>query len=231
MKKLIAISALSGLLAALAVASLASAAMVGIYRNGLDSITQRSQMVKVAGRVCARSGTEGALRITVGKRTESCSLRTPVLGTDLEIAATMRLLSGTPVAQQKKAFLGVELRAGAGAKYQLLVYPTQRKAQLIKVTAEGPEYFQIAKDLPAVMGVNKANALRLQALKIRTKGPDEGKVALVGFLGRERIVEGIDALPGEVAGQASTVIVGAPKNGDGVIASVDDVVVRVPSPF
>ncbi|MBK5218741.1 MAG: hypothetical protein JJE35_02990 [Thermoleophilia bacterium] len=205
--------------------------MVGIYRNSLDSITQRSQMIKVAGRTCSRGGTEDALRLAVGKRTESCSLRTPVLGTDMEIAATMRLLSGTPTALQKKAFLGVELRAGGGAKYQLLVYPLQRKAQLVKVTADGPEYFQIAKNLPAVMGVNKANALRLRALKIRAEGPDRGKVALTGFLGQERIVEGIDALPGEVAGEASTVIAGAPKNGDGVIASIDDVVVRVPSPF
>ncbi len=154
-----------------------------------------------------------------------------MLGTDLEIAATMRLLSGTPAAQQKKAFLGVELRAGAGAKYQLLVFPLQRKAQLVKVTAAGSEFFQIAKNLPAVLGLNKANALRLQALKISEEGPERGKVALTGFLGREKIVEGVDALPGEVAGEASTVVVGAPKNGNGVIASVDDVVIRVPSPF
>ncbi len=231
MKKLLAITALAGLLAALALASLASGAMVGIYRNSLDSLTQRSQLIKVAGRACSRGGTEEALRLTVGKQTEACSLRTPVLGTDLEIAATARLLSGTPTALQKKAFVGVELRAGGGAKYQLLVYPLQRKAQLIKVTAEGPEYFQIAKNLPSVLGVNKANALRLRALLIRKEGPDRGKVALTGFLGRERIVEGIDALPGEIPGENSTVVVGAPKNGDGVIASIDDVVVRVPSPY
>ena len=35
-------------------------------------------------------------RIVVGKRTRDCSYRTPVLGRDLEIAATERLLSGTP---------------------------------------------------------------------------------------------------------------------------------------
>lgn len=231
MKKIVATCALCGLLASLTVASLANGAMVGIYRNSLDSLTQRAQLIKVTGRSCARSGTDEALRVTVGKRTEACSLRTPVLGTDLEIAATMRLLSGTPVAQQRKAFVGVELRAGGGAKYQLLVYPMQKKAQLIKVTADGPEYFQVAKDLPGAMGVNKATAVRLQALKIRAEGPDRGRVQLVGFLGRERIVEGIDALPSEVPGENSTVVVGAPKNGNGVIASIDDIVVRVPSPY
>lgn len=230
MKKRIALIGLAALLVAASVSTLASAAMIGIYRNGLESLTQRSQLTKLAGRSCARAGTESALRITVGKQTEACTLRTPVLGADLEIAATERLLSGTPVALQRKAFLGVELRAGQGAKYQLLVYPLQKKAQLVKVTPEGAEYYEIAKNLETVMGINGANTLRLQALKLR-KGPEAGSVAVKGFLGTELIVSGTDALPGDLTGKASTVTVGAPKNGSGVIASIDDVVVRVPSPY
>ena len=231
MKKIATAATLAALLAALTVASLASGAMIGIYRNSLDTLSQRSQLIKLSGRSCARSGTDEALRITVGKRTEGCSLRTPVLGTDLEIAATERLLSGTPRAVQNKAFLGVELRAGGGSKYQLLVFPLQRKAQLIKVTADGREYLQVVKNLSGVMGVNKANALRLRALKIRAAGPDRGSVQLLGFLGSERVAEAIDAVPGEVTGENSTVVVGAPRNGKGVVASVDNVIVRVPSPF
>ncbi len=231
MKKILLTATLAGLLGALAISSLASAAMVGIYRNGLDTLSQRSQLVKVTGRDCARGGAGEALRIAVGKRTESCALRTPVLGKDLEIAATMRLLSGTPRAVQRKAFLGVQLRAGAGARYELRVFPLQRKTQLIKFTREGSKYLQIAKNLPTVMGVNKANALRLRAMKVREPGPDRGKVVLTGFLGREPVVEGIDTAPKEVTGQASTVVVGAPRNGSGVVASVDNVIIRVPSPF
>ena len=59
-----------------------------------------------------------------------------MLGRDLEISATERLLSGTPEALQRKAYLGLELRAGAGAKYQLLAFPLQRKVQLVKFTAD-----------------------------------------------------------------------------------------------
>lgn len=230
MKKLSAPILAIALGATLVATSLASAAMVGIYRNDLESLSQRSQLIKLAGRDCARAGTDGGLRITVGKKTPSCTMRTPVLGTDLEIAATERLLSGTPTAVARKAFLGVELRAGQGSKYQLLVYPLQKKAQLVKVTPDGPEFFDIAKDLKAVTGLNEANTLRLQAFKLRS-GPEAGSVAVKGFLGRELVVSGTDALPSELPGEASTVTVGAAKNGSGVVALIDDIVVRVPSPY
>src|SRR4051794_15017737 len=128
------------LLAALAVGVLscavAGAAMIGIYRNSMETLTQRSQLVKLAGANCARAGTGGAMRVTLGKKTAACSFRTPVLGRDLEIAAAERLLSGTPESLQRKAFLGLELRAGEGFKYQLLVFPRQKKAQLVKVFGE-----------------------------------------------------------------------------------------------
>ncbi len=213
-----------------AFAASAGAAMVGIYRNGMDSTAQRGQLIKLAGRACTRGGSDSALRITVGKATEACAYRTPVLGRDLEIAATERLLSGTPVALQRRAYLGLELRAGAGAKYQLLVYPLQRKVQLVKVTSEGAKYLAIAKNQAMVKGVNKANALRLRAVNI-TSGPERGSAKISAFLGSTRVAEATDEGAGELTGRAATVTVGAGKNGDGLLASIDDVVVRVPSPF
>lgn len=230
MRKRLALAIFAAALIGLVAASAAFAAMVGIYRNEMGSIAARGQLIKIAGASCTRGGSEDALRVAIGKKTEACSFRTPVLGRDLEIGATERLLSGTPKAVQNKAYLGLELRAGGGAKYQLLVYPLQRKAQLIKVTAEGPEFFDIAKDLRVVMGVNKANALRLRSLQVRT-GPEKGRTSVAGFVGGEKVVEGIDALPGDLTGEASTVVVGAGNNGNGVIASVDDLVVRAPVHF
>lgn len=230
MRKRIAISALAAALIGLLACSAALAAMVGIYRNDMESIAQRGQLIKISGASCARGGAETALRVAIGKHTDACAFRTPVLGRDLEIGATERLLSGTPPAVQKRAYLGLELRAGAGAKYQLLVFPLQRKAQLIKLTAEGPEFFDIAKNVTGIMGVNKANSLRLRALKIRG-GPEKGRTEVTGFLGNEAVVEGIDALPGDLTGEASAVTVGATKNGNGVIASIDDLVVRAPVHF
>lgn len=217
---------LTGLLAAASV----GAAMIGIYRNGMETTAQRSQLIKLAGANCTRGGSDGALRVALGEKTDACSFRTPVLGRDLEVAATERLLSGTPKAALQKAYLGLELRAGAGAKYQLLVFPLQRKAQLVKVTEAGSEFLAIEKDLKNVMGVNKANALRLRAVNVRS-GPDKGKANLAAFLGGELVAEATDEAAGELSGGASAVAIGATKNANGVIGSIDDVVIRVPSPF
>jgi hypothetical protein len=214
----------------LLVSAVAGAAMIGVYRNSMESLAQRSQLVKLAGANCARVGANGAMRITLGKKTAACSFRTPVLGRDLEIAATERLLSGTPENLQRKAFLGLELRAGGGSKYQLLVFPRQKKAQLIKVTGGGTKYLAIAKNEKAVMGINAANKLRLRALNV-TSGPEKGQSRLFAYVGSTLVGEAIDAGAGELTGRASSVTVGTIKNGNGVIASVDDVVVRVPSPF
>jgi hypothetical protein len=215
---------------ALALAASASAAMIGIYRNGMETTAQRAQLVGLAGGSCTRGGSSGALRIAIGKRTGACSYRTPVLGRNLEISATERLLSGTPPALQRKAYLALELRAGGGAKYQLLTFPLQRKVQLVRVSGEGSEYLAIAKDVKTVMGVNKANSLRLRAINV-TSGPERGQAQLVGYVGGAAVVEATDEGAGDLSGLASAVSIGAVKSGNGVIGSVDDVVVRVPSPF
>ena len=221
---------LSVLAVGLLVCAVAGAAMIGIYRNPMETLGQRSQMIKLSGRNCARAGVGGAMRITIGKATSSCSYRTPVLGRDLEIAATERLLSGTPKALQKKAYLGLELRAGGGAKYALVVFPGQRKAQLIKVTKEGTRYLAVAKNAKAVVGINEANKLRLRAVNV-TSGPEKGQARIFAYVGNALVGEAKDEAAGELTGGASAVVVGTVKNGNGIVASVDDVVVRVPSPF
>jgi hypothetical protein len=210
--------------------AVAGAAMIGVYRNSMESLAQRSQLVKLSGSNCARAGANGAMRVTLGKKTAACSFRTPVLGRDLEIAASERLLSGTPENLQRKAFLGLELRAGGGAKYQLLVFPRQKKAQLVKVTTGGAKYLAIAKNEKSVMGINEANKLRLRAVNV-TSGPEKGQARLFAYVGSTLVGEAVDDGAGDLTGRASSVIVGTIKNGNGVVASVDDVVVRVPSPF
>lgn len=221
---------LAVLTASMLVAVAAGGAMIGIYRNGMETTAQRAQLVKLAGASCARGGSDGALRVTLGKRTAACSYRTPVLGRDLEISATERLLSGTPSALRKKAFLGLELRAGAGAKYQLLAFPLQRKVQLVKVSPEGTEYLAIEKGVKTLMGVNKANSLRLRAVNV-SSGPERGNAQIAGYAGGTLVVEATDEGAGALSGRASAVAIGATKNANGLVGSVDDVVVRVPSPF
>lgn len=212
-------------------ASVAAATAIGIYRNGMESEAQLGQIVKLSGRSCGRHGSAHALQVTVGKRTEECSYRTPVNGRDLEIAATARLLSGTPKALQKSTFVALDLRAGGGARYQLAVYPLQRKAQLRKILSDGTiVYLDIEKNLTGVGGLDRANKLRLRAFNI-TEGDEKGDCHLLAFIGGKQVSDVTDEGAGELSGQASGFSVGSAKVARGAEASFDEVVVRVPGPF
>jgi hypothetical protein len=217
--------------AALALAASAGAALIGVYRNGMESEAQRAQIVKLAGERCARGGSDHAVRIVIGKQTRECAYRTPVLGRDLEIAAIGRLLSNTPPPVQRKTFLAVDLRTGgAGAGYQLAVFPMQGKAQLRKVGSEGQlQYLHIEKNV-RTKGLNKANELRLQAFNL-TSGPEKGSCHILAYVGGQLVADVTDPAPGELEGRASGFSLGAVGNAKGAAGSFDNVVVRVPSPF
>jgi len=210
----------------------AGAALIGIYRNSMETDAQRGQVVKLAGERCGRAGAGGALQIVVGKATKECAYRTPVIGRDLEIAAVARLLSPTPKAVRRNAFLAVNLRAGgAGARYQLAIYPFQRKAQLRKTLSDGRvKYLHIEKKLNTIEGIDAANELRLSAFNV-TKGPDKGSCRILAFVGGKLIADVTDEAAGELEGRASGFSLGAPGNAKGANASFDNVVIRVPSPF
>lgn len=217
----------------LAFASSAGAALVGIYRNSMENKGQLGQIVKLSGERCARGGSAGAFSITIGKATKGCSYRTPVLGRDLEIAATMRLIGKTqvPKSVQRSAFLALDLRAGGGARYQLAVYPLQGKAQVRKVLADGSiEYLDIEKEVAGVGGLDEANKLRLGAFNVTT-GDEKGTCKLFAYVGGKLIAEVSDPGAGELSGRASGFSLGSAKVAKGAQASVDDVVIRVPSPF
>lgn len=222
---------IAALATALAVCSLASAALISIYRDPMESSAQRAQLVKLTGANCARGGSQHALRVAFGKRTSECAYRTRVVGRDLEIAATERLLSGTPKSLQKQMYLALGLRAGGGKKYQLAVYPLQRKVQLRKyLGGNSIKYLAIEKSVSNVGGLNAANQLRLRAFNI-TSGPNQGGCDLFAYVGNKLVAEVVDPNGGELSGRASSVGAGAGKNARDALVSIDDVVVRVPSPF
>ena len=215
----------------LALAPAAGAALVGIYRNGMAGKGQLAQIVKLSGTRCGRGGTGTALAITIGKETRECSYRTPVVGRDLEIAATERLLGKTPKPVQQGAYLALDLRAGSGSGYQLAVYPKQRKAQVRKVLDGGEvEYLHIAKNVAAIEGVERDNDLRLRAFNV-TEGEEKGSCRILAYVGGELVADVTDPGAGELAGRASGFSLGSAKAAKGAQATVDDVVVRVPSPF
>lgn len=216
---------------ALALAASAQAAVIGLYRNNMESDGLRAQIVKLAGERCGRGGSDHAFRIVVGKGTEECAYRTPVIGRDLEVAATGRLLQGTPKPVQRKAFLAVNLRAGAaGARYQLAVFPLQRKAQLRRYAGDGSvKYLRVVKGI-RVKGINRANEIRLRAFNL-TSGPEKGSCRVLAAVGGQLVADVTDAAAGELQGRTSGFSLGAVGNAKGAMGSFDDVVVRVPSPF
>jgi hypothetical protein len=208
------------------VAGAEAAAMVGIYRNGMETSAQRAQMVQLSGRSCARAGVEQAMQVTLGKRTNQCSYRTPVIGRNLEIGASERLLSATPKHLQRQVYLGLFLRTGGGGGYQLLVYPAQQKVQIRKSLPGGKlKYLAIARGQRAVQGINRANELGLQAIGAG------GGAQLFAYVGGKLVAEATDPGARELSGGASGVTVGAANSATGTVASIDNVVVRVPSPF
>ncbi len=221
------------LVGTLVFASGAGADLIGIYRNPMENKGQLGQILKLSGERCARGGSEGAFTITIGKATKECSYRTPVLGRDLEIAATMSLRSRPqlPKSVQRSAYLALDLRAGGGARYQLALYPLQGKSQIRKVLADGSiEYLDIEKEVAGVGGLDKGNQLRLRAFNL-TSDEEKGTCQLFAYLGGKLIGEASDPTSGELAGRASGFSLGSAKVAKGAQASVDDVVVRVPSPF
>jgi len=231
MKARIAAIPLALLLVALALAAGASAAVIGVYRSNMDSAALRGQIVKLSGARCKSGGSKQAFRIYVGKGTKECAYRTPVIGRDLEIAVTGRLLQGTPKAVQRRAFLTLNLRAGgAGARYQLLLFPLQRKVQLRRVATDGKvDYMHVERNVRA-KGVNQANVMRLRAFNV-TGGPDKGQCRILAFVGKQLVADVSDQAAGQLQGRTSGFGLGAAGNAKGALGSFDDVVVRVPSPY
>lgn len=204
---------------------------VGIYSNDMETTSRRSQMVKVSGRNCDRGGSPRALRVEVGQRTDECSYRTPIVGRDLEVAVTLRLLSGTPKAIRQRIFLAVNLRSGGGGKYQLAVFPLQKKYQLRKDLPDGTRKFlAVGKNIRRIKGTNRATEVRLRAFNL-TKTRDKDDCRLLVHIGDKRLAVLTDDSAGSLRGRFASVSVGSERNANGAVASFDDVAIRVPNPF
>ena len=212
----------------LVLAGVASAAFVAIYRNALETTAQRSEVTKLAGQECTRGGAKTSLLITVGKLTEECAYKTPVVGSDLEIAATGSVNPATPPKVAKKAFLGLQLRAGGGGKLELRVFPGQQKAQIARITEAGIKYLAIKKN---IVSLKEAKAVVLRLRVVESSGEAAGTCKIGGYLAGELVVETEDPACGELKGEGTALIAGATNNGVGVIAGFSAIVVRVPVRF
>jgi hypothetical protein len=228
MKAKLTIATVSLLVAGLVVTGAASGAFVAIYRNALETTAQRSEVLKLSGKACTRGGGSTTLNITVGKLTEECAYKTPVVGQDLEVAATGLINPGTPANVAKKAFLGLQLRAGGGAKLELRVFPGQKKAQLARITQEGIKFLAVKKNI-ASLTLTKATVLRLRA--VSGAGEAAATCKIGGYLAGELVVEAEDPACSELKGETTALSAGAPNNGVGVVAGFSAIVVRAPVRF
>jgi hypothetical protein len=215
-------------LAALAVGGVASAT-IAIYANNMSTAGHRKELVKVGGGHCGRSGQAKVLKARIGKQTDQCSYRTPVVGRNLQIIATERLLSGTPDTVEGRVFIGLGLRVGNKGGYEFVAFPAKGSFQLRKKAPSSGDVTVLAHGQSgAVKDVNKANKLRLQAF-----AGGGGDLRLVGLVNGHKlaaVTEGSNAAA-RIPGSFSTILVGSNKSAKGAVASFDDLQVSVPDPF
>ena len=212
-----------------AVTAVAVAAAIPIYSNDMSTTAARSQLVRIGDGKCMRSAGAETLKIAVGKRTRECQLRTPVIGGNLEIVATSRLLPGTPSEMQARVFVGIGVRDGNGGQYELAVFPRKGSFQLRRdVPPDGDRTLLAKGDANAVKGVGKPNKLRLQAFP--TPGGETRVTAYVNGRNVASVIEDAHAAS-TVTGRFSTLSVGSAKAAKGAKASFDDLRVAVPDPF
>jgi hypothetical protein len=218
--------ALTGLAATAAVAS---AVTIPIYTNDMSSASVRGQLVRLSGDQCDRGGSKAALKVTVGKKTRECQLRTPVIGASLDIKTTARVFSSTPSAQQASTFVAVALRNGGGGQYQLAVFPKKGTFQLRRdLPPDGTRTLLGKGKATGIKGIGKPNKLRLQAFS----SPD-GSTQVNAWVNGKKVASVAEDshTATTLAGRFSTVSVGSAKADNGAAASFDDLSVAVPDPF
>jgi hypothetical protein len=225
----------AALLAVAAMAVTAAAAFgvasVRIYSNDMSTVSDRAELRALAGGNCDRGGSPEALRVAVGRRTKQCIYNTPVVGRDLDISATARLLSGTPDSIRPRIFLGLDLRTGGGGRYELAVFPIKQEWKLRKYTPEEETFTTLAKgEAERIKGVNKANQMRLRAFNL-TSTREKDDCRLLVYINGKRFAVEVDHEAGPLKGRYSGVSVGSRKVANGAIASFDDVSLRVPDPY
>ena len=212
-----------------ALAAAAAAAVIPIYSNDMASTAARSQLVKFGGGDCSRGRSGEALKLGVGARTRECQLRTPVVGSNLDIKATARLLEGTPSSLQSSVYVAVGLRDGSDSQYQLAVFPKKGSFQLRRDEPPNGDRTLLAHgDSKAVKGVGKPNKIRLQAFPT----PDGG-TRVAAFVNGKNVASVVEDAhtASTISGRFTTVAVGAAKAAKDASASFDDLTVAVPDPF
>lgn len=229
-----ALSAAVTAVCALALAPAAhSASALTIYKNDLRSSDGRGEIRQYGGKAnCQRGGSSSALRVKVGKKTRDCFFRIPVVGRDLQVAATARVFKSTPRNVRSKAYAAVNLRQGSnGSRYQLAVYPSGSRYRVTKFAGEGKKRVLAGgKTGKVVKGFGQPNRITLRAFN-DVKGQPAGTARLLAIVNGKRLAVINDREGGKLESRDSTFSIGADRNATGAAGSFVNLKLGLPDPF
>lgn len=210
-----------------------SASALTIYKNDLRTSDGRGDIRQYGSKAnCERGGSDSAFRIKVGKKTRDCYYSIPVVGRDLQVAATARIFKSTPKKVKPKVFAAVSLRQGKnGSRYQLSVYPSGNRYRVTKVSGNGNKRVLAGgKAGKAVNGFGEANRLTLRAFN-DVKGQPAGSARLLAIVNGKRLAVINDREGGKLESRDSTFSIGADQNATGAGGSFVNLKLGVPDPF
>lgn len=213
-----------------AVAALVAAASafgyVSIYNNTFNSKSKYREIKKIGkSDRCDREYKEGrgVMEVWAKQGPRQCWFAPPVQGVsprpDHRFDAAGRVMRETPKGLRRHAFLTLALRVGGGNRYDLRVFPKDRRFQLRR-SPDGAG-FPVAADSNAVAGIGQLNKMALIAEGARVR-------ALVN--GTE-VANVVDPNPNDVKGRKLEFGVGSVKEARGrTVANYDRLKVSVPDP-
>lgn len=232
------ITALTVLAASLAVVGVAKAAPVPIGAYLFENRADVDAFQKTRGAKCTKKWyRNAAISITVGPGTNSCAFRTNVVADssdtspDQQLSADTALPKSVPVKLQKKAYVGVAVRASENAGYELRVRSVARRWQFFrdpKGAGTGPTLVASGTGKFIRTKLGKGNNLSLRAF-------DYGgaNTQLIAAVNGKRVYAATDSGASQPDGRQSTLTAGVKGTGagTGVSGIFDNVYVRVPNPF
>ena len=215
------------LLLALAIGAALAPADVGVYSNPFSDKAAAGDLQKLeGGRDCSRDWVKAdrqlSLRIAGGD--VRCIFATPVRGDTaqpahaLEVEATIP--KGPPKSARDDLAIVLGVRTGTTAGYELVIVPATR-AWVLDRDPDGAGFPQQGSD-QAIEGLGGTNEIVLQAFGDHVTATVNGTVLVNAFA---------DPAAGQVDGRGTTIgFVTGPGVKDDVLATFDDLEVRIPDP-
>lgn len=226
----LAIAALGGLATLAGVAGPAAAQtdpaqrkQVTIYENEFEARGQVNELTKSGDAKCTSKLSKKAAAITVGKNTNECAYRTPIIAREVDIAAEATLDAKTPKNLQNKVFLSVYVRAGDTGAYQLAVYPGRKQWVLSSIsgTGDGAQRTVVQeKEASFIRKPGKENRLRLRAFAS----------SIIGSVNGHQVVRFDDPNAAALTGRNTLVSVGSTKPVAKAVGLFDTIDIGVPDP-